>query len=162
MNRAEAARIRDRLERVESELSRLRRASADKKDDKQAASSPAEEIVLVETEWASLNRGVNEARLRYEQIDQRHFMASMTFSSQWDDSADAMVIVNPAFEPRKPTGLSTKWIVFLGLAGGLALGVVLSLALAIADDRLFVADDVDDIGLGPVLVHVPSEGGSRG
>jgi Mrp family chromosome partitioning ATPase len=117
--------------------------------------------VALETEWAQLSREVAEARERFQQIDSKQFGASMTLSTLTSGQAGQIVVVDPAFEPAKPLGMSRTRIFIAGIALSFLSGLGLAMLFGVLDDRLHERDDVDRLGLAPVLVEVPPLGDGR-
>jgi uncharacterized protein involved in exopolysaccharide biosynthesis len=119
------------------------------------ATDAAQRIVATETEWSHLNRQVAEARERFQQLDSRQFVATMAASSLSSGQAAQFVIVDPAFLPSKPVGLSNTRMLAFGVAGAVGLGLVIALLLGALDDRILDARDVDALGMAPALIEVP-------
>ncbi len=119
-------------------------------------SSVADDVVNLETEWARVERVVEEARERVSSLESRVFTADITASSEFADAAQLSVI-DEAYLPHTPAGKPRKLLV---MAGGLlfaGLGVALALGLALIDDRIYRRYDLQRIGVAPVLVVVPGE-----
>src|SRR5690606_30976960 len=94
-------------------------------------------IVDLETEWAALNRDVQDTRDRNQQIQHRFFQASILAKVEASSGADQMAVIDPAFEPLRPnrrgprrTGAAAALVVFL-------LGAMFAFVLAYFDDRLY-------------------------
>ena len=121
-----------------------------------AKSQVADDVVNLETEWAGLERVVEEARERVSSLESRVFTADITASSEFAEAAQLSVI-DDAYLPHAPAGKPRKLLV---IAGGLVfagLGVVLALGLALIDDRIYRRYDLQRLGVAPVLVVVPAE-----
>jgi uncharacterized protein involved in exopolysaccharide biosynthesis len=121
-------------------------------DAKPAAARSEADLVALETDWATLTRGVNEARQRHDHIDAAFFKADVASSESGRD-APQMSIVDPAFLPLRPNppGRTTIAAIFLGLS--LLLGGALMAVAAALDDRICNARDAAQ--LGEVLAEVP-------
>jgi capsular polysaccharide biosynthesis protein len=115
----------------------------------------ARKIVASETEWARINREVAEARERFEQLDTRQFMATMTASSLNSGQAAMIIVIDPAFLPSRPIGLTETRLIIFGVAGALFLGLGLVVLLGFLDDRVLDRGDVERLELAPVLIEVP-------
>jgi Mrp family chromosome partitioning ATPase/uncharacterized protein involved in exopolysaccharide biosynthesis len=113
-------------------------------------------VVALETEWARLSREVADARERIQQLDNRQFVASMTLNTVASGQAAQIVVIDPAYLPAKPVGMSTTRLLILGLAMSLVGGIGVAMALGTLDDRLYERDEVDRLGLVPVLVEIPA------
>lgn len=150
--------LRRELGKVESEISqvRSRRATAGAAAAPTAASKVADDVVMLETEWARLQRAVEEGRERVSSLESRVFTAQISASSEFSDAAQLSVI-DKAFVPARPFGKPRK---FLALAGTVlfgAFGVALALGLALIDDRIYRRSDLERLGVAPVLIEVPAE-----
>ena len=119
-------------------------------------SSVADDVVNLETEWARVERVVEETRERVSSLESRVFTADITASSEFAEAAQLSVI-DEAYLPHTPAGKPRKLLV---MAGGLlfaGLGVALALGLALIDDRIYRRYDLQRIGVAPVLVVVPGD-----
>jgi uncharacterized protein involved in exopolysaccharide biosynthesis len=119
-------------------------------------STVADDVVNLETEWARVERVVEEARERTSSLESRVFTADITASSEFAEAAQLSVI-DEAYLPHTPAGKPRKMLV---IAGGLlfaGLGVALALALALVDDRIYRRYDLERLGVAPVLVVVPAD-----
>jgi Mrp family chromosome partitioning ATPase len=124
-------------------------------------SDPAQRIVALETEWARLSREVAEARERLQALDSRQFGAAMTLSTLLGGQAAQIVVIDPAYLPAKPVGMSLTRFLVLGLMATLAASVGVAVALGLADDRLHTAADVERLELSPVLAEIELGGPPR-
>jgi hypothetical protein len=98
---------------------------------------------------------VAEARSRHDDLAVRAERTKLALAAAQVKENEQMAVIEPAARPTHPLrGGRTE----VGLAG-LAMTVLLSLAYATTrsavDDRLFDADDVEALGLLPVLCVVP-------
>jgi uncharacterized protein involved in exopolysaccharide biosynthesis len=126
-----------------------------------AKSQVADDVVNLETEWARLERVVEEARERVSSLESRVFTADITASSEFAEAAQLSVI-DDAYLPHQPAGKPRKMLV---IAGGLlfaGLGMALALGLALIDDRIYRRYDLQRIGVAPVLVVVPGDKRRKG
>jgi Mrp family chromosome partitioning ATPase/uncharacterized protein involved in exopolysaccharide biosynthesis len=136
-------------------------------DDPVEASEAAQRVVARETEWARLSREVAEARERFQQLDSRQFVASMTLSTLMSGQAAQIVVIDPAFLPASPIGMSRTRLYLIGILMALAMGIGLAMTFALLDDRIYDHVDVERLELAPVLIEVardalPESGGPAG
>ncbi len=146
--------LRAQLNRVEASLAAKKRGAALPAT---AAADEGNRIVALETEWAGLNRDVNDVRERNQQIQNRLFRASIIANVESNDAANKMVVVDPAFEPTRPssmgarrTGAAAALMVFL-------LGLGAAVVAALFDDRVYDEIDIQRLGIGK-LAHVIAGG----
>lgn len=123
-----------------------------------SSSEAAQRIVALETEWARLNREVAEARERFQELDARQFMASMTASTLVSGQAAQIVVIDPAFLPAQPIGMSTKRLFLMGILMTVASGFGLAILRGLVDDRIYDHADVARLDLAPFLVEIPRQG----
>ena len=119
-------------------------------------SQVADDVVNLETEWARVERVVEETRERVSSLESRVFTADITASSEFAEAAQLSVI-DQAYLPHTPSGKPRRVLV---IAGGLlfaGFGVALALGLALIDDRIYRRYDLERIGAAPVLVVVPGD-----
>jgi uncharacterized protein involved in exopolysaccharide biosynthesis len=147
---------RSALQRELSKVEREIAAYRSRQGGNAPKSTVADDVVNLETEWARVERVVEETRERVSSLESRVFTADITASSEFADAAQLSVI-DGAYLPHTPAGKPRKLLV---MAGGLVfagLGVALALGLALIDDRIYRRYDLQRIGVAPVLVVVPGE-----
>ena len=127
-------------------IARLREGGASGSSRKEGAA-----IVALESKWAQLTRDINEAREKYTQLETRRFHAGLSASSM----SSQIDIIDPAYVPKRPVGLGRSTVAGIGLAVGVALTVLILLALVAIDDRLYDRLDLGRLRLAPVLITVP-------
>ncbi|MEM1030721.1 MAG: hypothetical protein AAGN82_10245 [Myxococcota bacterium] len=113
-------------------------------------------IVDLETEWAGLNRDVSDVRERYQQIQHRFFQANIMAKVEASGGAAQMVVVDPAFKPKRPyrrgprrTAAGAAFIVMF-------LGGLMALFLAYFDDRVYDDRDLRELKLGKLAHTIPA------
>jgi hypothetical protein len=125
----------------------------------------AQWIVALETEWARLNREVNEARDRADQLQDHEFKAKMVASSEVSGRAAQAIIVDPAFLPVRPAFADRRRIVVYGGLASIVLALLVAFAFATLDEHIYHPIDLRRLGVGaPLLVVVPASPsrGARG
>lgn len=120
-----------------------------------AASNRNQNLVDLETQWLQLTRAVTEARQRQDQIEAQLFRADIQVSSESGGHGAQVNVIDPAFLPLRPLPPGRTTVALLFLAGSLVLGVLVMLARAGFDERVFTAADA--AGVTDVLVEVPRE-----
>ena len=153
MNDSEARdKIRADILRLEAERSRAKRGSGPGAD---TGSGEESTVVTLETTWSSLNRELTEAREQHEQIQTRLFRASMVASVEASGQASQMVVVDQAYEPKRPARRGPNRTKAIAGAIVVALGMAIAFALGLFDDRVFDENDAKKLELGPILHVIP-------
>jgi hypothetical protein len=118
------------------------------------ASSGVAAVVNQETEWQRLLRAMNEGKSHHEDLKLRAERAKLALEAARSESSERMAILEPPYRPTHPSkgrgniavaGAAMAWLLAIAYA---AIRVALS-------DRLMDADDVEGLGLVPVLGVVP-------
>lgn len=145
--------LKKELNRIESEISRLSADSPDENEEPEK-DTIANELVKLETEYASLKRQVDVASQRLSSLESRVFTAEITASSEFAEAAK-LVVIDEAYLPARPAGKGRKMLAMAGTVVFMCLGCGLALGLALLDDRVYRRADIDDLGIAPVLVVIP-------
>ncbi len=112
-------------------------------------------VVALETEFARLAQGVDEQRKRLESTDASLSRAEISASQQMADQGAVLTIIDPANLPTLPQGKGRALLAAAGTAVFILLGTLLALALALIDDRIYGAGDIERLAIAPVAVVVP-------
>lgn len=112
-------------------------------------------VVELETEFVRLNQAVGEARRRVDRLDQSLSEAELTASQQMAEEGAVLTLLDPANLPTKPQGKSPLILIAVGIMAFMVIGAVLALALALVDDRIYGAGDLEHLGIAPVMVVIP-------
>lgn len=118
---------------------------------------PEEEnwVVALETEYARLAQGVEEQRKRLESTDASLSRAEISASQQMAEQGAVLTIIDPANLPTLPQGKGRALLAAAGTAVFILLGTMLALALALIDDRIYGAGDLERLAIAPVAVVIP-------
>jgi uncharacterized protein involved in exopolysaccharide biosynthesis len=111
------------------------------------------DVVVLETLWSRLTRGVTEARQRQDQVEAHLFRADILASSASSGHGLQMTVIDPAYFPARAVAPGRTTIAAVCLALSLVLGVLGALLRAIFDDRIY--DRRDAARFAEVLVEVP-------
>lgn len=111
-------------------------------------------VVQLETEHAKLRREVNEQRERVESLAASVFRAQIDANQKLAEQGGRLTVVDPAFEPARPSGPGRTVFFLAGLAMFVAIGLGVAIGLAAIDDRVYRRTDLGQLGL-PVLGEVP-------
>ncbi len=149
-----------RLGQVQQDITAYERKKPKEKaapDEPVESADAAQRIVALETEWARLNREVAEARERFQQLDSRQFVASMVASTMTSGQAAQIVVIDPAFLPAQPIGMSTTRRFLMGFGMAFAFGIGLAMLFGWLDDRVHDHADIERLELAPILIEVASQ-----
>ena len=144
--------LENQLKRINDEITEYKRHKAD------AAPAPttvASSVVALETDWVRLNREVVAVRERFQNLQDKEFKASMVESAAATGRTAQMVVVDPAFVPTHAAPPGRTTLMAVGLAATLALSALFALGLALVDDRIYDRDDIERLGMLPLLGVVP-------
>jgi len=154
------AALQSELTRIDREIARVRARSANPAAKKKGESSLADELVSLETEYTRMARRVDEGRERLETLGAKVFTAEITASSEFAEAAQ-LVVIDEAFLPTQPAGQGRKLIAIAGTLVFGVLGLAFAITLALIDDRIYRRQDIDDLGIAPVLVVIPKHKGKK-
>ncbi|AKT37775.1 GumC family protein [Chondromyces crocatus] len=152
---------------VQAQLSQLEREISQRKKSQQAQqgqdpSDAAQQIINVEAEWSRLTRDQNRARIRLGDLEQKVFRAEMTANSEEGGYAAQIMVLDPAYKPTSPSTPPRSMMALGGLAASFLMGLALAAARGIVlDDRVYGVEDIERLGLAPVLSVVPAAPGRR-
>ncbi|HKA89864.1 MAG TPA: hypothetical protein VKE22_19520 [Haliangiales bacterium] len=157
--------LESRLQQVQADIAAYQRKHPKEKavpDEPVESSDAAQRIVALETEWARLNREVAEARERFQALDTKQFMASMTANTLMSGQAAQIVVIDPAFVPVQPIGMAARRLFLMGALITFALGIGLAVLFALLDDRVYDHTDVERLEIAPVLIEVSGRSMGQG
>jgi hypothetical protein len=117
---------------------------------------PAQGTVAVDTEWTRLFRDVSQARERQSQLESRQFQATLFATMAASGEAGKLVVVDPAFRPTRPVAGRWATTAALGVAGSLLLALLVMMAVALLDERIYSPDDIQRVLGGQFVIMVPS------
>lgn len=141
---------------IEREIAQRKKAQAQQAAE-QDTSEAAKQIIGVETEWARLNRELSRARQRLSDLEAKTFRAEIAANSEEGGYAAQIMVLDPAFAPTAPSTPPRSMLALAGLAASFFAGIALAAARGIVlDDRVFDAEDIERLGLAPVLTVIPA------
>jgi hypothetical protein len=126
-----------------------------------AASAPSaratpespDDVVKLETEWLKLTRAVTAARQRLDQVEAALFKADIQANSERTGSGVQISVIDPAYLPQRPLGLSRTMIVIACAVAGMVFGLIAVALRAAFDDRVLAPSDLGR--RTALLVQVP-------
>ncbi len=152
----------ERRERLEAELARVESMIARAQRGEAVPESEASSgVVALETEWARLNRELDDVRQRNEQIQGRLFRASIIANVEASGKSSQMVIVDPAFLPKRPASRGPRRTGAVAAMVVMMLGSGLLLGLGFLNDRVYDEQDLRRLALGPVVHALPTSPGKK-
>ncbi len=156
----EKQRLQADLVRVQLDLAHykaaVRKAESGKapEPEKETASSEADNIVKLETTWVQFSREVTEAQEQRREVEAKRFTADIRDRMQSERGSN-MQVIDAAYKPTRPVRGGRAQAALLGGGISLALAAMLMLLRALLDDRVYTRDDVERLGLMPLLSVVP-------
>ena len=108
-----------------------------------------------EKEITNLERDIIVKRKIYEDLASRHQLAEVTGALGKFEESDRVKMIDPPFEPTKPSNYPLILYIFAGLVAGGFLGVSLGTVLAIVDTRIYTAEKMVSILGAPVIGRIP-------
>jgi hypothetical protein len=151
--------IAEKLRQVDQQIA-LRRAQIAKArpsaaTDAQPADPEAAAVVELETEWQRLLRALSEAKSHHDDLKIRSERSTLALNAAHVQANEQMAIVDPPFRPTHPAKGGRTNAALAGLAMALLLSVAYATTRVALDDRLVDADDIEALGILPVLCVVP-------
>lgn len=151
---AEKVKVRLQIAQIEKEIAERKAGTFGKKQED--PNDAAQQIINVESEWSKLTREQTRARQRLADLETKVFRAEIASSSEEGGYAAQISVLDPAFKPTAPSTPPRSMVALIGLVASFAVGLVLAAARGIVlDDRVFAAEDIERMGLAPVLAVVP-------
>jgi capsular polysaccharide biosynthesis protein len=149
--------------KVQAALAKTDQAIAQRKKAQQAqdqqrdTNDAAQQIINVETEWARLSREQARTRQRLADLEAKVFRAEIAAESEEGGYAAQIAVLDPAYKPTAPSSMARSRMAMAGFFVSFLLGIALAAARGIMlDDRVYDAEDIERLGLAPVLAVVPA------
>lgn len=153
-----AARAPVSLGSLKAQLARVERAIANARASAgptaTATDEKVDDIVALETQWATLNREVHSAKDHHESVGRRLFQAATIAKLASLGGDGQMVTVDPPFDPVRPVARGPRTIGAVAFLLVLALGFAVALALTLVDDRIYHEYDLLDVGADAIAVTI--------
>jgi uncharacterized protein involved in exopolysaccharide biosynthesis len=112
-------------------------------------------VVELETEWQRLLRALGEARSHHDDLKLRAQHAKLALEAAHVQANEQMAVVDPAVRPTHPSKGGRTNTALAGLAAAFLLSLGYASTRVAVDDRLIDAEDIEALGLLPVLCVVP-------
>ncbi len=147
-----------KLKQVNAQIA-ARRAQLAKSQGASGAAHPANPevtaVVELETEWQRLLRALGEARSHHDDLKLRAQRAKLALEAAHVQANEQMAVVDPAVRPTHPSKGGRTNTALAGLAAALLASLAYASTRVAVDDRLIDAEDIEALGLLPVLCVVP-------
>jgi succinoglycan biosynthesis transport protein ExoP len=146
-----SAALRRALAAVRQQIAAVRGRSASRAEVPRQLSS----VVAIDTEWTRLNREVAEAHERQSQLEGKQFQAQLAATLTADGQGGRIVVADPAFLPMRPIGGKRFKVAMIGGMVSFVLGIAVLGLLALFDDRLYSARDIEGMFDSGIVVVIP-------
>ena len=108
-----------------------------------------------EKEITNLDRDITVKRKIYEDLASRHQLAEVTGALGKFEEGDRVKMIDPPFEPTKPSNYPLILYIIAGVVAGGFLGCGLGAVLEVANTRIYTTDKLARILGVPVIGRVP-------
>jgi hypothetical protein len=152
--------IADKLRQVDAQIVARRAQLARVAPGASAETRPGENpivtaVVELETEWQRLLRGLSDAKSHHDDLKMRAERAKLSVEAARSQANERMAIIEPPYRPTHPSKSARAKVAIGGFAFAWILAIVYMTARLTLDDTLVDADDVDALGVVPMLGNVP-------
>lgn len=113
-------------------------------------------MVAIDTQWIRLNRDAAEARDRATQLQTKQFQADLASSVTSAGEGGRLVVADRPFKPLRPSAGGRGKIVALGSAVSILFALLTMVVLAMFDDHLYAAPDIQRVLDDGFVVVIPS------
>ena len=113
-------------------------------------------VVELETDWQRLLRALSESKAHHDDLNLRVERAKLALEATRAQASERMAVVDPPFRPTHPAKGGRTNVAIAGLAMACLLAMGYATARVSLDDTLVDVDDVEALGLAPVLGVVPA------
>ncbi|HXN32331.1 MAG TPA: hypothetical protein VN894_10735 [Polyangiaceae bacterium] len=113
-------------------------------------------VVELETDWQRLLRALSESKSHHDDLNLRVERVKLALEATRALASERMAVVDPPFRPTHPVKGGRTNVAIAGLAMACLLAIAYATARVSLDDTLVDADDLEALGLAPVLGVVPS------
>jgi uncharacterized protein involved in exopolysaccharide biosynthesis len=144
-----------KLRQVNAQIAARRAQLARSQGPTRPANPEVTAVVELETEWQRLLRALSEARSHHDDLKLRAQRAKLALEAAHVQANEQMAVVDPAVRPTHPSKGGRTNTALAGLAASLMLSLAYASMRVAVDDRLIDADDIEALGLLPVLCVVP-------
>jgi hypothetical protein len=112
-------------------------------------------VVQLETDWQRLLRALNEVKVRHDDLRLRAERAKLAVEAARVQASERMAVLEPPLRPTHPSKARRVSVAIVGLGMAWLLAMAYAGTRLSLDDTLVDADDVEALGLAPVLGVMP-------
>jgi len=109
-----------------------------------------------EQQLADLTRGYDQSKANYDELLKKKNESAMATSMELLQQGERFTVMDPPSLPEKPEFPNRLKFCGLGLAMGLALGVVVAGAFEVMDDRIHDAKEIRKLLAADVMGEIPA------
>lgn len=142
------------MKQLDAEIAQQQARSGTGKPVVETQDSTTQRVVELELKNSELRRAVASERETLLRVTEGETRAKMDAQQKAAEQGGRLSIVDPAFEPIKPSGPGKTIFLAGGMALFIALGLSFAVGLAVIDDRVYRRADIDSSGV-PVLAVIP-------
>jgi hypothetical protein len=153
-DQGEAHLLQQQIELVEKQMRAVRSYGRRSQSRTRLGSDPST-LGRLRAHYVELERLARESREHFALLEDRKFQAEMQALFATQANRADLVVVNPAYKPVVPLRSHRSKILALGGTLSLLSAFSIGLLLALRDDRLRHATDLQRFGLPPLLCEVP-------
>jgi uncharacterized protein involved in exopolysaccharide biosynthesis len=151
------SKLQRQLDEIDKQIAKLRNAKPGAPPDSQDGQTETSSwIVQLETDHADLRRAVAEQNERVSSLAQSVFRSELDARQKLAEAGGRLSLIDPPFKPVKPSGPGKKIFLMAGVMLFLVIGLVLSVLLAVIDDRLYRQADLTSLGIAVLGVIPPA------
>jgi succinoglycan biosynthesis transport protein ExoP len=150
------AQIESQLKSNETEITNRERSIAGLKVKIEEYQSRLNQEPIREQELADLTRGYEQSKTSYDDLLKKKNDSAMATSMELLQQGERFRVVDPPSFPQKPAFPNRLKFCGIGLAFGLALGVVVAGAFEMMDDRLHSEKEIRKLLPADVIAEIPA------
>ena len=113
-----------------------------------------------EQELADLTRGYDQSKANYDDLLKKEDQSQMATSMEQMQQGERFTMLDPPSLPTKPDFPNRLKFCAMGLAAGLALGLIVAGGLEFFDDRLHTEKEIKSLLPIAVIAEIPAIGGA--
>ncbi len=108
-----------------------------------------------EQQLAGLTRDYEQSRRNYEQLLSKRDQSEMATNLEKRQEGEQFRVLDPPNLPQKPYSPNRLKLSLIGLVAGVVMGIGLTVAAEMIDDRVYSQEDFADIVTAPLLAEIP-------